>query len=262
MGLDVLPRFDAETTGDLTIDLYSDVHVGSRAFDKALFEKHLAETLATPDRICVFLGDLLQADLKSGKHAGVYTATMTNDEALDYLDEQLTPLTDKIAGFVIGNHDLRIYDATGIDPMKQLCSRLRLADRYAPFGAVLQTRHGKSLYSLNSRGKERPLDYFGYLNHGTGNSTTTASIERVGATIEGLDWSASGHTHAPHASADRVFSIDRQHGTVSNRDRRFVVTGSYQDYDDYAKDRRMKARPLGRVQIVLSGDERKVTVKL
>lgn len=258
----ILPRYDAATEGDLTIAIFADLHVGSATFEKALFERHVREVADDPAQIAVLAGDLFQADLKGTKHGGVYAATMTLDQAIDYVEQALTPIRGKIAAICSGNHDLRVWNAVGIDPTAQVASRLKLADRYSRHGAIVHTRHGRATNSNHRHGGARPLDYFGQISHGTGNTANLSTYERIGMIVEGCDWYASGHTHTPSSSADLVYVIDRQHARVVDRDRRYLVTGTYQGRDDYANERRMKPRPLGRVKLWLCGSERRMEARI
>lgn len=260
--IDILPRYDAATEGDLTVAIFADLHVGAESFAKELFERHVREVRDDPDQVAVLAGDLFQADLKSTKHGGVYRQTMDLDAACDYLCDILAPITGKVVALCDGNHDLRIYNSVGLSPVAQVAARLGLADRYARHGGIVHTRHGKAKTGGHRNGGSRPLDYFGQISHGTGNGANASSFERIGRIVEGCDWYASGHTHSPASSADMVFHLDRQHASVVERDRRYLVTGTYQAYDDYPKERRMMPRPLGRVKLWLSGSERRLEARI
>lgn len=249
--------------GPLTVSVFGDLHLGSPHCDQALFEQHLAEVLADPAHLAVFVGDLFQVDTKREKHAGVYEQTLTLDGAIDVLETLLTPLAaaKQIGAVLRGNHDERAYHQVGIDPVAQLCARLRIADRYARDGCFLRTRHGRATYSRASNGQPRPIEYTGFLSHGTGNGAGSLSAERI---ITGFvaDWYGLGHTHAPLATVPRRHSLHLPTHTVQEQEMRVLVTGSYQRYSDYALARRLVPRGLGRVRLILADGVKGMEVRL
>lgn len=260
-GPPVLPRRDLDLSGDLVIDLYGDLHVGSPAFDEARFLADLAETARDPRRYCLFNGDLLDLSHKHQKHSGVYEALYAPETALDKLEEWLGTVRDKILVLTSGNHDGYGFAQVGIDPTRQLASRLKLADRYMRHGGFVRTAHGRKLDSSHRKGGAIPVEYCGFVNHGTGLGPSSVSAERVARSFH-ADWYALAHTHNPMQLAETYYQVYPQTGTVVEHTKRVVVSGSYLKYEGYALEKRLVPRPNGRASLTLADGRKKVLVCL
>lgn len=260
-GPPLLAALDLPVEGTLIVDFYGDLHVGSPHFAREKFEADLAETLADPARIAVFNGDLFNLDTKAQKHGGLYEATMDLDGCIDYLEARLAPLGAKVALATEGNHDQRAYDQIGLSPVKQLMARLRLADRYAPHGGWLWTKHGKCRNSHRHEGGARPIQYTGYFNHGTGLGPSSTSAERIVRSVR-ADYYGLSHTHTNLSSGEIVYEPHLPTGTVIAHEKKLAVSPAYLEYGGYALDRRYVPRPLGKAEFHLSDGDRKVRVVL
>lgn len=260
-GPPLLPRVDLPVAGDLTIDCYGDLHVGSPAFDQAAFLADLAVTAADPNRYLVLNGDLLDLSNKHQKHGGVYEAYMAPELALDKLEEWLTPVSKKILAITSGNHDGYAFASVGIDPVRQLAARLRVADRYMRHGGFLWTRHGESATGRDRHGAKRGIEYVGFIAHGTGNGPSSTSAERVARSFH-ADYYVLGHTHVALQTAETYWQVYPQTGTVVEHTKRVVVAPSYLKYAGYALEKRLVPRPTGRAALTLADGRKRVSVCL
>jgi hypothetical protein len=256
-----LPRRDLDLDGPLVIDLYGDLHLGSPAFDQARFLADLAETVAAPNRYLVLNGDLLDMSGKHQKHGGVFEQTMDPNKALDLLEEWLTPARDKILVITSGNHDDRGYAQAGLDPLAQLAARLKVGDRYLRNGGWVITRHGTNAEARHRKGGRIPVEYWGFVSHGTGMGPSSTSAERVCRSYH-ADWYALGHTHTPLTGAEDYFEPYPQTGSIVKHTKRWVVSGGYLDYAGYALEKRLVPRPIGRASVTLADGRKRVSVCL
>lgn len=260
-GPPALPRRDLPVEGELVIDLMGDLHVGAAGCDERRILADLAETAADPRRYLVLNGDLLNNDTKAAKHGGVYEATKNPDAALDWLEAALEPVRDRILALVGGNHDHRTFNQSGIDPVRQLASRLKIADRYLPHGGFVWTRHGRARGTRARDGAPRGIEYTGFVSHGTGNGPSSTSAERICRSFH-ADWYGLSHTHAPLTTAEIYYQLYPQTGTVVAHTKRVAVSGAYLDYEGYALERRYVPRPHGRTSVALADGEKKVAIWL
>lgn len=254
-----VPRAELPVSGTLTIDCYSDLHVGSFLCDTDLLEKHLKATAADPSRYLVLNGDLFNSEVKSAKHGGVYQDKLNLDESLDYLEKLLLPLAPKILAITGGNHDARAFNSAGIDPVKQLAARLRVGDRYMRAGGYLATRHGEATGSRDRFGKPRPIEYAGFIHHGTGISATLAAM-RLAALVHKADYHTFGHTHQIVDFPLEWWELYPQTQTVVRRTATVGVSGSYLRYGGYVAEQAMRPTRLGHISYHLRDGEKRVDI--
>lgn len=257
-----LPKRELPVTGPLVIDVYSDIHVGARGFLESRFLRDLDETLRE-GRYAVLNGDLFNAAMRDHKHGGVYEEVKNVEESLDFLDTALAPLVDadRILAITGGNHDGYVWSRAGIDPVRQLAARLRIADRYMQHGGWLWTAHGRAKASGTRLGEPRPIEYKGFVYHGTGNGASSTAVERVAATFE-ADYYLSGHTHAPLATVGERWNVYPQNGAIRVQPWTAAVGGSYLGYGGYALEKTLKPRPNGKLTLTLHDGEKRVDVRL
>jgi predicted phosphodiesterase len=250
-----LPRRPLAVEGTLTIDVYSDIHVGAKGFLERRFLRDLKETLDAPHRYLVLNGDLFNAAMRDAKHGGIHEETMTLDEAIDWWEAKLKDHPEKILGIVGGNHDKRAWDKVGIDPVRQLAARLKVADRYMQDGGFISTEHGKN------KKTGRTLIYSGFYSHGTGSWPNSTNVQKITETYL-ADYYAMGHTHTPMTIAGVWYDCLPNSDTVVERPWIAGVGGSYLDHSGYALERRLRARPNGRLSFHLNGTERDIVAEI
>lgn len=261
-GPPALPRLHLPVSGTLTIDVYSDIHVGARGFLEAKFLKDIEET-RVKGRYAVFNGDLFNAAMRDAKHGGVYEEVKNLDESIDFLDKLLEPLAqdDRILAITGGNHDGYAWNRAGIDPVRQLASRLHLAHRYMPHGGWVTTQHGVARRTGTRDGQPRPIEYKGFFYHGTGNGASSASVEKIAAKF-GADYYASGHTHAPLVVTGERWDVYPQTDTVRVSPWVAGVGGSYLRYGGYALEKTLTPRGNGKLTIMLADGTKDVDMRL
>ena len=113
--------------GYAEIVLFGDLHLGAKECDIERAESML-NYCYEKDVYIFLMGDLIESGLRTSVGASVYEQKMNPQAQMDSVIDLLQPLADKklILGSLIGNHELRIYKATGISVMKIICRQLNI----------------------------------------------------------------------------------------------------------------------------------------
>jgi predicted MPP superfamily phosphohydrolase len=195
-----------------------DVHYGSPQCDVGKFQAMLDYCLKK--RIYVLLmGDLIEMATRDSIGAGVYEQEEIGQTQYEQMVEMLSPLAraSLIVGLLRGNHEERVYNATGIDISKAMARELHVP--YLHDACWSQFRVGKQKYSV-------------YALHGrTGarfDGTVLKAVENVAFSFF-ADIVAMGHAHKKVSGEPIVEAIERD--KVVQKKRVTVVTGSYLKYD-------------------------------
>lgn len=198
--------------------LIGDVHLGSPQFDKPRFLAQLSYCLKNGVYVHL-MGDLIEMATRSSIGAGVYEQETIGQSQFEQMVEWLKPLAKKglITGLLAGNHERRVYDATGIDISKAFARELDvpyLADACWNVFSVGSQRY--TMYSLHGRTGAR-FD-----------GTALLALERISASFT-ADIVAMGHCHK--AANSSVISQRVVNGRVKEFKKHLVISGSYLKYD-------------------------------
>ncbi len=210
-----------------------DVHNGSPQFDKTRFLAML--NYCRKNNLYVFLmGDLLEMSTRDSIGAGVYEQESIGQTQYEQMVEWLRPLADKklILGLLNGNHEERVYRATGINISKAMARELHvphLGDAcWNQFRVGTQTY---SIYSLHGRTGSR-FD-----------GTALLALERLAVSFF-ADLVVMGHVHRLVSSS--VLTQRVQNGRVVEHKKHLLITGSYLKYDGgYAQTAGLPISKLG-----------------
>ena len=174
------------------------------------------------------MGDFCEAGLKSSIGDSMYSQDFNPQEQLDYMITFFEPLAKKklLLGMLSGNHEGRILKDTGIDITKIICRTLNVP--FLGYACWNVFRVGKEKYSI-------------YAMHGSSGSkyvyTKLKAIIDISHSFD-ADLIVSGHVHELSDTSQLVQYIDWRSGTVKERKKFLVLTGSYVQYDDsYAQER-------------------------
>ena len=216
-----------------------DVHYGSPQCDTKRFLAQLDYCLKNGLYV-LLMGDLIEMATRSSVGAGVYEQDFIGQSQFEQMVEFLTPLAKKglILGLHNGNHEDRVYQATGINVSKAMANELGIS--YL----------GDACWNLFKVGSQR---YAVYSLHGrTGSKfdgTALLALERISASFT-ADICAMGHCHKLANSsviAQRV--VD---GCVKEFKKHLILTGSYLKYDGgYAQVIGMPLSKLGSPKVKL-----------
>lgn len=224
-----------------------DIHYGDKAFGKVGKEK-LKGNLdwALENRASVVLmGDIFNIAGRDTK-----TSPYENDpDEISKATEFFKPYRNVIRGAIRGNHERRIVNSYGFDPLKLFCEQLNI--RYLGVSALLRIQVGKREDSDSYWN-----NYYMAIHHTTGGGglvgnaiNAVAKLENI---IPGCDIYAGGHNHQLVTASQQRY-VPTYSGPVLKKVH-FVSCGSYLDYpDSYAEEGMMRPGKLGSPRIRLSG---------
>jgi hypothetical protein len=237
-----------------------DLHIGDRAFRKEGLPKLKAnlEWLRQHEEHAFgfLMGDIFNVAGRNEK-----TDPFTSDPGeFAEAEDIFGPYADLFEGAVRGNHERRIVNSFGFDPLELFCKHLKIP--YMGTMALLRVQVGRrpeSEWYWNS--------YNIRVHHSTGgggnvgNSLNTASkLEKI---IPGCDAYLIGHNHQ-NATAVQSRYIPTASGPKLQKVH-FVSCGSYLTYEgSYAEEAMLTPGKLGSPRIRLSGvrDHRDLHVSL
>jgi hypothetical protein len=228
-----------------------DLHVGDKAFGKVGLKKFMGyrdHILKTPNA-CVFLmGDILNVASRNSKT----NPFESNPDEYERAVELFRPLADdaRIIGAITGNHERRMHNEYGFNPMQPFCRELSIP--YLGYSAVVRFRVGSRPKLPNQYWQV----YHAFFHHGNGGGGSLGnalnSKVKLGNIVEGCDLYASGHDHQM-VTGQKLFFVPGRTGMVQ-RKVTYVDTGSFLDYaDSYAEAAAMAPGKLGAPRIRFSG---------
>ena len=228
----------------------SDIHKGSARHNQERWEEWLGYIEATPNTSLILNGDLLNSAILGSK-SDVYTEVSPLQTSKYMLVDELEPVADQIDSINPGNHEDRVWRATGSDPVFDLSNLLGIQDRYFNPVALLVYHVGDVEYTM-------------FVRHGTGGGG-----KRVGSKANNLEDMARvivadiytmGHSHTQLVFPQEVFVYEG--GRVVRRRQYFAASGSFLDYEEYAAAKGMPPTKIGAPRIRLAGDRKDTHVSI
>lgn len=225
---DLSDQFD-----ELNIYALSDCHWEDSHSNRKKLLEWRDEVLSQENNFVVINGDIINAATKHSK-SDIYSATDNPDAALDAIVDFLEPISDRILAIVDGNHEARIYNESGIKPMKRVARELGLHDAYANDAYILFVSFGRS------QGRSyRKMVYSLYGKHGNGlggkkvssKANSLADME----TIIDADVYVMGHTHQLMAFSKRFYRVNYRNKKLMAVEKLFVNTNSWMNYGGYGE---------------------------
>ena len=237
-------KYDTNTL--LNIYPLGDVHIGSKEFDRELFDQWIEMVKADPNGVVVIIGDIMNMGLRNSK-SNVYEENLSPMEQKELCYELLKPIADKIIGGCSGNHEYRAVKEVGMNPLYDVFCRLRIEDRYRENACFIKLTVGKQ--------GRNPNTYGVVLTHGS----TKAKDEKWTYGVDGCDCFISGHTHeAIHKPLGKL-RMDLTHNKVKTVDYQHIVVLPFQRYGGYAIRGKYMPNHLGQFQcITFDGSTKKV----
>lgn len=199
----------------------TDVHLGNRHANIPYFKRYVDYILNTPNAVTILNGDLAETATKVSVGMAMFEEDMNIPEQLEMLEEILQPLAEagKILGIGPGNHEERVANMIGLNPMKMLADKL---------GVPYFGYQGFFRIIVNN------ITYKASFFHGAGGGATVGSkantAEKMNKIIPNADLYFSGHTHGRQSHQDIVYMMDEESDELVPHIRTYVVGGSFVEY--------------------------------
>lgn len=244
-----------------TLELYplSDVHIEDKSHNSKALLKWREEVLASKNRYVILNGDLINNATRDSV-SDVYGATMSPNEAINFLVEFLKPIKDRILSVVTGNHENRTSKSSGVDIMERVCRELGLEDKYSPTAINLFISFGKS----QGRACRKQI-YSVFHRHGSGGG------RKVGAKANQLedmmnivdsDLFLMSHTHQALTFKKSFYRVDYRNRKLTPVEKVFVNTNAWLGYEGYSVSHGYHPPSLKYPVVYLKGEEKEIEVKL
>ena len=244
----------------LTVEIFSDLHIGSKKCDMDLIKARIERVKNDPNTYCILVGDLINNSTKTSV-GDVYSEPLSPMEQIKTAIELFRPIKDKILGCTSGNHERRSYKQEGIDLIYFMCSELGIADRYSYSAELLFIRFG-----INKCDTRRKMCYTVYMTHGDGQGGRLIGgkangLQRRGKIVN-ADIVVTGHTHTPFTFRDMMYQVDYQNSSVTEREQVFVNASATLKYEEYAELYGLPPSSVISPRIVLDGHKRLIIVMM
>lgn len=173
----------------------------------------------------------------------------TNPREVKESREFFRPYVSRIVGAIRGNHEQRMLDMFGHDPLEEWADNLQIP--YLGISALLRIQTGKREDSDSYWN-----NYYMAVHHTRGGGGTIGSALNAVAKLEGIipacDVYAGGHNHQLVTGTQRRY-IPTYSGPKMKKVH-YVSCGSYLDYEEsYAEEQMLKPSKLGSPRIRFSG---------
>lgn len=241
------------------IELYglSDLHIGSKEFDEAAFNKTTREIMAEPNRFVVLAGDYVDNGVKSSV-TSPYEAMMQPKAQRDYAVELLHPIKDRILGAVGGNHEYRSAKDSDTDPAEIIMAKLGIEDVYRESMAYVLIKVGE-----RAGHHKTPPTYCICLTHGSsGGQTLGAGLSKADqyASISGADLMILGHSHKPGTAPASRWECDKAKGVMVQRNYGIMICTAWLTYGGYPARKSLKPLPIALNHATLGGTEHSILI--
>lgn len=248
---------------ELYIEIFSDLHIGSKKCDYKLIQERIENVKNEEDRYCIIVGDIINNSTKTSV-GDVYEEELTPMQQVQKAAKLFEPIKHKIIGITSGNHERRSYKTDGIDLTYFLANELGLADKYDYCACLLFIRFGE-MRTTGAGGRHGgKMCYTLYMTHGDGNGGRTVGgkmngLQRRGQIVN-ADIVVTGHTHMPASFRDSFYSINYGNSSVCLHEQLFVNASATLKYEEYAELYGMKPSSTISPVIILDGREKIMNV--
>lgn len=232
-------------------------HIGAPEFSKDKFHEWLNWIISREHARLLLIGDLVEFATKRSV-GDIYTQEASPERQMEIAIDYLWPAKDRIYGIITGNHEMRCYRETSIDPAKWIARALR-----APY-----FRGGQGIIKVHvGRGANgKPVSYLIHFAHGRSGARTPGG--KLGATwrmtdvVGNADVYIGGHCHGLVTGRQDRLMIDPYNNRVRSEKYYVVAAGSFLEYAAYAKQAVMTPLGVGAPKIRLSGRRKDIHVSI
>jgi len=217
----------------------TDVHVGSKVFDRLLFLKVIDKIKKDPNAYWFGNGDMLEF-IPPNYHIPEGDQAFDNNEQYEQFVNMIRPIKHKCLFVRGGNHDtLRSVRLAGIDIIRVMCDDLEIP--YFPFPGYTVINYKGGQFTFAS-------------GHGKGGGKNgDLELQRLRNIFPDADMYYLGHNHQLYAKPIDSFEIMKENEEV--RRQWFVRGGSFIGYAEYARYAMFEPQTKGWVEVRLSNKE-------
>jgi len=242
-------KFDAEK---LELILMGDMHMGSKYYDEDMHKKMIDHCLKKKITI-ILMGDQIETATRDSVGAGIYEQSEIVDQQLEHFEYLMKPLASAklILGMHAGNHEMRLYESSGLDITKWMAKQLKVP--YFSWGKLHYFVVGRQGYKI-------------YTTHGaSGTRLAWTKIKSVLdlSNLAEAEIYAMGHLHQLSHYIRNYYSVDLKNKKVVEEQRHFILTGSYLNHwGSYAHMKGYEPMRKGSPKIKLGGEEHSIRVSI
>jgi len=217
----------------------TDVHVGSKVFDRLLFLKVIDKIKKDPNAYWFGNGDMLEF-IPPNYHIPEGDQAFDNNEQYEQFVNMIRPIKNKCLFVRGGNHDtLRSVRLAGIDIIRVMCDDLEIP--YFPFPGYTVINYKDGSFTIAS-------------GHGkSGAKNGDMELIRLRNIFPDADMYYLGHNHQLYAKPIDSFEIMKDEEEVKRQ--WFVRGGSFIGYAEYARYAMFEPQTKGWVEVRLSNKE-------
>ena len=239
-----------------------DIHCGDKGFTKESRKKlqdQIDWVKATPNARIFLNGDLLNASTRISK-TSPYDQNMDLTEQKDLCVAIFGQVKDQILGAISGNHEQRLEDFCGDNPLREVCYRLDIP--YCGYTAIIDFKVG-----WREDLKKNLIQYTGLFHHTTGGGQTVGSklnrVEKLRSICRNADFFCGSHNHMLGAVPTIAPEYNSQAKKVSNRVQLLVDCGGYLKWDNsYAEQKGLEPVKMGSPVVRLDGTKKDMYISL
>lgn len=227
--------FDYSKQKQFYFALFSDLHIDSKHFARAMFQKDIGQAVAQGARVLIN-GDVFDAIIPSDRKRYVRSGDVTSEDAqvnarIEIALKELKPWADNIDFIGFGNHEATMVKFNGIDLIEMLVRRLQ--EYRNPELPPIQRGSYQGFLRIWFRDTTGATRQFViYREHGKGGSSPvtrgTINIQRLHTTyIADLYWLGHSHTDVVDRSAWTIYPDGA--GRIQRRRKLSVITAGYNE---------------------------------
>ena len=236
----------------LELILMGDMHIGSKFYDEDMHKEMIDYCIKKKTQV-ILMGDQIECATRDSVGAGVYEQNEIIDKQLEHFKFLMQPLAKAglILGMHAGNHEMRLYQSSGLDITKFMAKQLDI--KYFSWGKLHYLIVGKQGYRL-------------YTTHGaSGTRLAWTKIKSVLdlSNLADAEIYAMGHLHQLSHHIRNFYAPDLRNKKVVEEQKHFLLTGSYLNHwGSYAHMKSYEPMRKGSPKIKLGGLEHSIRVSI
>ena len=231
-----------------------DLHRGDRHFGPEGHTKlkgYLTWVMERPNAYIFLMGDIL--NVASRTSATNPFESVSGDREYAQAVELFKPAATRIVGAITGNHELRMSNHFGFNPLRPFCTELGVP--FLGYSACIRVRVGEKRSPSCSAHAHRQV-YWGYAHHGTGGGATLGGALnrklKLSEVVQGVDFVMAGHDHQLITGVREYYCPNRRY--IERLRTYYIDTGHYLDWDDsYVEEKHLPIGKMGSPRIRFDG---------